>query len=86
LVVRSSSEDRTIQASDVLVATGRAPNTAGIGLEFAGVELDQHGYVKVNDRLETTAQNVWAIGESAGDGRLIKANEGLASPPSCKLP
>jgi hypothetical protein len=42
LVVRSSSEDRTIQASDVLVATGRAPNTAGIGLEFAGVELDQH--------------------------------------------
>jgi pyruvate/2-oxoglutarate dehydrogenase complex dihydrolipoamide dehydrogenase (E3) component len=66
LVVRSSSEDKTIQASDILVATGRAPNTAGIGLELAGVELDEHGYVKVNDRLETTAQNVWAIGESAG--------------------
>jgi pyruvate/2-oxoglutarate dehydrogenase complex dihydrolipoamide dehydrogenase (E3) component len=66
LVVRSSSEDRTILASDILVATGRAPNTAGIGLELAGIELDQHGYVKVNDRLETTAQNVWAIGESAG--------------------
>jgi pyruvate/2-oxoglutarate dehydrogenase complex dihydrolipoamide dehydrogenase (E3) component len=66
LVVRSSSEDETIQASDILVATGRAPNTAGIGLQLAGVELDQHGYVKVNDRLETTALNVWAIGESAG--------------------
>jgi len=33
---------------------------------LAGIELDQRGYVKVNDRLETTAQNVWAIGESAG--------------------
>ncbi|HMF22091.1 MAG TPA: FAD-dependent oxidoreductase [Pseudolabrys sp.] len=45
---------------------GVPPNNAGIGLELAGIELDQRGYVKVNDRLETTAQNVWAIGESAG--------------------
>ena len=66
LVVRTPSGQKTIQASDILVATGRTPNTAGIGLELAGIELDQRGYVKVNDRLETTAQNVWAIGESAG--------------------
>jgi pyruvate/2-oxoglutarate dehydrogenase complex dihydrolipoamide dehydrogenase (E3) component len=66
LIVRSPSGEKTIEASDILVATGRAPNTAGIGLEFAGVELDQRGYVKVNGRLETTAQDVWAIGECAG--------------------
>jgi pyruvate/2-oxoglutarate dehydrogenase complex dihydrolipoamide dehydrogenase (E3) component len=64
--VRTSSGERTITGSDILVATGRVPNTAGIGLEVAGVELDQRGYVKVNDRLQTTAPNVWAIGECAG--------------------
>lgn len=66
LIVRSPSDEKTIEASDILVATGRAPNTAGNGLEFAGIELDQRGYVKVNDRLETTAKDVWAIGECAG--------------------
>jgi pyruvate/2-oxoglutarate dehydrogenase complex dihydrolipoamide dehydrogenase (E3) component len=66
LIVRTSSGERTITGSDILVATGRMPNTAGIGLELAGVELDPRGYVKVNDRLQTTAPNVWAIGECAG--------------------
>ena len=66
LTVRTSSGEKTIAGSDILVATGRAPNTAGIGLEVAGVQLDQRGYVKVNDRLQTTARNVWAIGECAG--------------------
>jgi pyruvate/2-oxoglutarate dehydrogenase complex dihydrolipoamide dehydrogenase (E3) component len=66
LVVQTSSDEKTIAGSDILVATGRTPNTAGIGLEAAGVELDQLGYVKVNDRLETTAPNIWAIGECAG--------------------
>jgi pyruvate/2-oxoglutarate dehydrogenase complex dihydrolipoamide dehydrogenase (E3) component len=58
--------ERTIEGTDLLVATGRTPNTKGIGLEQAGVELDEHGYVKVNDRLETTAANVWAMGDCAG--------------------
>jgi pyruvate/2-oxoglutarate dehydrogenase complex dihydrolipoamide dehydrogenase (E3) component len=62
LTVRTSSGEKTIAGSDILVATGRAPNTARIGLEVAGVQLDQRGYVKVNDRLQTTAPNVWAIG------------------------
>jgi pyruvate/2-oxoglutarate dehydrogenase complex dihydrolipoamide dehydrogenase (E3) component len=66
LTVRTSSGEKTIAGSDILVATGRAPNTARIGLEVAGVQLDQRGYVKVNDRLQTTAPNVWAIGECAG--------------------
>jgi pyruvate/2-oxoglutarate dehydrogenase complex dihydrolipoamide dehydrogenase (E3) component len=66
LTLRTSSGEKTITATDILVATGRTPNTAGIGLEIAGVELDQRGYVKVNDRLQTTAPNIWAIGECAG--------------------
>jgi pyruvate/2-oxoglutarate dehydrogenase complex dihydrolipoamide dehydrogenase (E3) component len=45
---------------------GHIPNTKGIGLELAGVELTDQGYVKVNERLQTTAEGVWAIGEVAG--------------------
>jgi pyruvate/2-oxoglutarate dehydrogenase complex dihydrolipoamide dehydrogenase (E3) component len=66
LLVRTSSGEQTIEGSDILVAAGRSPNTAGIGLEAAGVELDGRGYIKVNERLETSAPEVWAIGECAG--------------------
>lgn len=66
VVVRTASGERRIEGSDILVAAGRTPNTAGIGLDQAGVELDDRGYVRVNDRLETTAAGVWAIGECAG--------------------
>jgi pyruvate/2-oxoglutarate dehydrogenase complex dihydrolipoamide dehydrogenase (E3) component len=66
LMVRTPNGERTITGSDILVAAGRSPNTAGMGLEVAGVELDQRGYVKVNDRLQTTTPNIWAIGECAG--------------------
>jgi pyruvate/2-oxoglutarate dehydrogenase complex dihydrolipoamide dehydrogenase (E3) component len=48
------------------VAAGRTPNTADIGLDLAGVELTDHGYIKVSERLETTAKGVWALGEVAG--------------------
>jgi len=58
--------ERIIQGSHLLVALGRIPNTRGIGLELAGVELTDHGYIKVNERLQTTASGVWAIGEVAG--------------------
>jgi pyruvate/2-oxoglutarate dehydrogenase complex dihydrolipoamide dehydrogenase (E3) component len=57
--------ERTVSGSDILAATGRTANAAGIGLEVAGVELDARGYVKVNDRLETGAPDVWATGECA---------------------
>jgi pyruvate/2-oxoglutarate dehydrogenase complex dihydrolipoamide dehydrogenase (E3) component len=55
-----------IEGTDVLVAAGRTPNTHGIGLELAGIELDSRGYVTVNERLETTAPDVWAVGDCAG--------------------
>ena len=58
LTVRTSFGEQKIDGSDILVAAGRVPNTAGIGLEETGVELDAHGYIRVNERLETTAPNV----------------------------
>ena len=66
LTVRTPTGEQKIQGSDILVAAGRVPNTAGIGLEEAGVELDARGFIRVNDRLATTAPNVWALGECAG--------------------
>jgi pyruvate/2-oxoglutarate dehydrogenase complex dihydrolipoamide dehydrogenase (E3) component len=64
--LRTSEGTVTIEGSDLLVATGRLPNTQGIGLDTAGVDLDSRGYVKVNERLETTAPDVWAMGDCAG--------------------
>jgi pyruvate/2-oxoglutarate dehydrogenase complex dihydrolipoamide dehydrogenase (E3) component len=64
--VNSGNDKRTIEGTDILVATGRTPNTDGIGLDLTGVQLDAHGYIKVNDRLETTSANIWAMGDCAG--------------------
>jgi pyruvate/2-oxoglutarate dehydrogenase complex dihydrolipoamide dehydrogenase (E3) component len=64
--LRTPAGEQEIDGSDLLVAAGRTPNTRGIGLESAGVALDSRGYVKVNERLETTASQVWAMGECAG--------------------
>jgi pyruvate/2-oxoglutarate dehydrogenase complex dihydrolipoamide dehydrogenase (E3) component len=66
VVLRTPSGERTLDGSDILVAAGRAPNTADIGLEQAGIQLDDRGYIRVNDRLQTSAPDVWAIGEVAG--------------------
>ena len=74
LTLRSELGDRQIEATDLLVAAGRIPNTAGIGLEQAGVELDGRGYIRVNERLETTAPDVWAIGECAGSPQFTHAS------------
>ena len=64
--MRTPSGEQTIEGSDILVAAGALRTPPGIGLEEAGVELDARGYIRVNDRLETTAPDVWAIGECAG--------------------
>ena len=64
-VVRDGSET-VLEGTHVLVASGRTPNTQGIGLELAGVEITDRGHVKVNERLETTAPGVWAVGDCAG--------------------
>jgi pyruvate/2-oxoglutarate dehydrogenase complex dihydrolipoamide dehydrogenase (E3) component len=64
--IRLQTSRGAIEGSDLLVAGGRTPNTDGIGLEKVGVETDGRGHVKVNERLETTAQDVWAVGDCAG--------------------
>ena len=63
---KDSHGERIVEGTHLLVSIGRTPNTKGMGLEQAGVELDERGYIKVNDRLETTASNVWAMGDCAG--------------------
>jgi len=65
--------ERMVEGTDLLVATGRTPNTKGIGLEQAGVELNEHGCIRVNERLETTAANVWAMGDCAGSPHFTHA-------------
>ncbi len=55
-----------IEGSHLLVAAGRIPNTDGIGLAQAAIEVDARGHVKVNERLQTTAPDVWAVGDCAG--------------------
>jgi pyruvate/2-oxoglutarate dehydrogenase complex dihydrolipoamide dehydrogenase (E3) component len=75
LGVRTTSGEQKIEGSDILVAVGRVPNTAGIGLEAIGVELDARGYIRVNERLETTASKVWAIGECAGSPQFTHVSE-----------
>jgi pyruvate/2-oxoglutarate dehydrogenase complex dihydrolipoamide dehydrogenase (E3) component len=66
IVLRTTSGEQAIDGSDILIAAGRVPNTADIGLEQAGIELDDRGYIRVNERLQASAAGVWAIGEVAG--------------------
>src|SRR6267143_5604347 len=84
VIVEQNGIEKVLKGSHVLVATGRSPNTEGLGLELTGVELTGRGYIKVNERLQTTAPGVWAIGEVAGspqfthisvdDFRVVHAN------------
>jgi pyruvate/2-oxoglutarate dehydrogenase complex dihydrolipoamide dehydrogenase (E3) component len=66
VVIEQGGKEKTLTGTDLLVAAGRLPNTENIGLESAGIELTDRGYIKVNERLQTTAPGVWAIGEVAG--------------------
>jgi pyruvate/2-oxoglutarate dehydrogenase complex dihydrolipoamide dehydrogenase (E3) component len=66
IVIEQNGAEKTLEGSHVLVAAGRTPNTEGIGLDLAGIEVTDRGYIQVNDRLQTTAPGVWAIGEVAG--------------------
>ncbi|WP_414474435.1 mercuric reductase [Microvirga sp. M2] len=71
--IETPQGERTIEGSDLLVAAGRTPNTHGIGLDIAGLELDERGFIKVNERLEATAPSVWAMGECAGSPQFTHA-------------
>jgi pyruvate/2-oxoglutarate dehydrogenase complex dihydrolipoamide dehydrogenase (E3) component len=66
VVVEQGGKEKTLEGTHLLVAAGRKPNTENIGLDLGGVEVTDRGYIKVNERLETTAPGVWAIGEVAG--------------------
>jgi len=66
VVATQAGSEKILAGTHLLVATGRTPNTDGIGLDLAGVEITDRGYIKVNERLETTAAGVWAVGECAG--------------------
>jgi pyruvate/2-oxoglutarate dehydrogenase complex dihydrolipoamide dehydrogenase (E3) component len=66
ITLDQNGTEKTVKGSHVLAATGRIPVTEDLGLDLAGVELTDRGYIKVNERLQTTAPGVWAIGEVAG--------------------
>src|SRR5947209_14444060 len=75
LHVTRGGADVALEGTDLLVAGGRVPNTDGIGLEKAGVEVDERGHVKVNERLQTTAKDVWAVGDCAGSPYFTHISE-----------
>jgi dihydrolipoamide dehydrogenase len=63
---RQTGEEKEVIASDILVATGRSPNTDILKPELGGIETDKHGWIKVNEHLETSMENVWAFGDANG--------------------
>jgi pyruvate/2-oxoglutarate dehydrogenase complex dihydrolipoamide dehydrogenase (E3) component len=67
--------EKSLEGTHLLVAAGRVPNTKDIGLELTGVELTERGYIKVNERLETTAPGIWAVGEVAGSPQFTHISE-----------
>src|SRR5262249_52701347 len=75
VTLEQSGLEKSLKGTHLLVAAGRVPNTKDIGLELAGVELTERGYVKVNERLETTAEGVWAVGEVAGSPQFTHVSE-----------
>src|SRR5712692_951677 len=66
-----NGSERTVVADHVLVATGRRPNTADLGLDRAGIEVNDHGAVKVDERLRTTNPRVWAAGDVTGHPQFV---------------
>jgi pyruvate/2-oxoglutarate dehydrogenase complex dihydrolipoamide dehydrogenase (E3) component len=84
VTVRTPDGEQTLTGSHFLVAAGRTPNTESLNLPAAGVETDKRGFIKVNDRLETSVPSVYAVGDVNGgpafthisydDFRILRAN------------
>lgn len=74
LALEVEGQSQTLSGSHLLVATGRTPCTRDLGLEIAGVEVDAHACIKVNDKLQTTAPDIWAIGDCAGTPQFTHAS------------
>jgi pyruvate/2-oxoglutarate dehydrogenase complex dihydrolipoamide dehydrogenase (E3) component len=66
LSVQVKGTAQTVRGSHLLVATGRRPNTDDLGLQDAGVQTDQRGFVRVNNRLQTSVPGIWALGDCKG--------------------
>ena len=84
LTVAGAEGERVLEGSHLLVAVGRAPNTDGLGLDAAGVETDERGFIRVDERLATTAPGIYALGDVTGgpafthisydDFRILRTN------------
>jgi pyruvate/2-oxoglutarate dehydrogenase complex dihydrolipoamide dehydrogenase (E3) component len=75
VTLAASAGTSRLEGSDILVAVGRTPNTRNVGLDKTGVSLDARGYIQVNERLETTAPGIWALGECAGSPQFTHVSE-----------
>ncbi len=75
MTIDAGGEKKDITADVVLVAAGRAPNVEEIGLKEAGVQLTERGFIKINDKLETAAKGIYAIGDVAGPPMLAHKGE-----------
>lgn len=92
-ILRSGEHPETLEASHLLIAAGRVPNTESLGLKAAGVETDSRGFIRVDEQLATTASGIYAMGDITGgpafthvsydDFRILRANllDGGSSPP-----
>lgn len=84
LDVNASGETKGVEGSHLLVATGRVPNSGALNPGAAGIQTDAKGFIKVNDKLETSAKGIYALGDVKGgpafthisydDFRIIRAN------------
>ncbi len=76
-----------VEADAVLVTVGRAPNSQDLGLAEAGVQTDARGWISVNERMETTAKNIYAVGDVLGPAKIMLAHvaavEGLCAVANC---
>jgi dihydrolipoamide dehydrogenase len=75
MTVEAGGEKKELTVDVVLVAAGRAPVVEGIGLKEAGVQLTDRGFIKINDKMETTAKGIYAIGDVAGPPMLAHKGE-----------
>lgn len=68
VLVNCDEDDTPVTASHVLLAVGRRPNTDDLGLDKAGITVNQHGYIQVDDQLRTNVPGIWALGDCNGKG------------------
>ncbi|HEY2064720.1 MAG TPA: dihydrolipoyl dehydrogenase [Gemmatimonadaceae bacterium] len=75
MTVEAAGEKKELKADVVLVAAGRAPNVEDIGLKEQGVQLTDRGFIKINERMETSTKGIYAIGDVAGPPMLAHKGE-----------